>query len=104
MPSASIRCRISIFCSIVGVRTDGDCNPSRSVSSSSITTRRLRRRADLVPVVDQGIDHEGQTSVLPLLPTCTLPRVEDTGPGDQPGNARGDSRGADHPRPEPVIE
>ena len=37
MPSASMRCRISSFCSIVGVRTDGDCSPSRSVSSSSIT-------------------------------------------------------------------
>ena len=33
----SIRCRISIFCAIVGVRTDGDCSPSRSVSSSSMT-------------------------------------------------------------------
>ena len=37
MPSESMRCRIWIFCAIVGVRTDGDCNPSRSVSSSSIT-------------------------------------------------------------------
>ena len=35
MPSRSIRWRISIFCSMVGVRTDGDCSPSRSVSSSS---------------------------------------------------------------------
>jgi hypothetical protein len=25
---------------MVGVRTDGDCNPSRSVSSSSIATGR----------------------------------------------------------------
>ena len=33
----AIRCRISIFCAIVGVRTDGDCSPSRSVSSSSMT-------------------------------------------------------------------
>ena len=57
MPSSSIRCRISIFCSMVGVRTDGDCSPSRSVSSSSITARRLGRRADLVPVVDQGFEH-----------------------------------------------
>ena len=55
-----------IFCSIVGVRTDGDCSPSRSVSSSSMTTRRPRRGVDPVPVVNQGIDHEGQTSVLPL--------------------------------------
>jgi hypothetical protein len=37
MPSLSIRCRISIFCPMVGVRTDGDCSPSRSVSSSSMT-------------------------------------------------------------------
>ena len=33
-----MRWRIPIFSSIVGVRTDGDCNPSRSVSSSSIAT------------------------------------------------------------------
>jgi hypothetical protein len=26
-----------IFCSISGQRTDGDCSPSRSVSSSSMT-------------------------------------------------------------------
>ncbi len=39
MSSASIRCRIRIFCSIVGARTLGDCSPSRSVSSSSITGR-----------------------------------------------------------------
>ena len=43
--------------SMVGVRTDGDCSPSRSVSSSSITRGGLRRRADLVPVVDQGFEH-----------------------------------------------
>ncbi len=40
MPSASMCCRMSIFSSIVGVRTDGDCRPSRSVSSSSIATGR----------------------------------------------------------------
>jgi hypothetical protein len=38
IPSASMRCRIPIFSSIVGFRTDGDCSPSRSVSSSSIAT------------------------------------------------------------------
>jgi hypothetical protein len=32
------RWRISSFCSIEGARTDGDCSPSRSVSSSSITS------------------------------------------------------------------
>jgi hypothetical protein len=37
MPSESMRCKICNFCSIVGVRTDGDCSPSRSVSSSSMT-------------------------------------------------------------------
>ena len=37
MPSRSIRWRISIFWPMVGVRTDGDCNPSRSVSSSRST-------------------------------------------------------------------
>ena len=40
MPSAFIRWRMSIFSSMVGVRTDGDCNPSRNVSSSSIATGR----------------------------------------------------------------
>ena len=39
MPRRSMRCRIRTFCSIVGQRTDGDCRPSRSVSSSSITGR-----------------------------------------------------------------
>jgi hypothetical protein len=34
-PIASIRCRMRIFSSIAGVRTEGDCSPSRSVSSSS---------------------------------------------------------------------
>ena len=34
MPSASIKCRSSSFCSTGGSETDGDCNPSRSVSSS----------------------------------------------------------------------
>jgi hypothetical protein len=38
MPSASIRIKMSIFSSMVGERTDGDCSPSRSVSSSSIAT------------------------------------------------------------------
>jgi hypothetical protein len=36
-PSALMRCRMRIFCSMLGVRTEGDCNPSRSVSSSSWT-------------------------------------------------------------------
>jgi hypothetical protein len=36
MPSPSMCRRISIFWSMVGERTDGDCSPSRSVSSSSI--------------------------------------------------------------------
>ena len=40
--------------SMVGQRTDGDCSPSRSVSSSSSTRRRLRR-VGLVPVVDQRV-------------------------------------------------
>ena len=52
----SIRCRISIFCSIVGQRTDGDCRPSRSVSSSSITGRGVCSDAP-VPVVDERM-HE----------------------------------------------
>ncbi len=42
MPSRSIRWRISSFCSIVGHRTDGDCRPSRSVSSSSMTVSGFR--------------------------------------------------------------
>ena len=33
----SIRCRMRSFSSMVGQRTDGDCSPSRSVSSSSRT-------------------------------------------------------------------
>src|SRR5215831_12759615 len=37
MPSRSMRCRMRSFSSIDGVLTDGDCNPSRSVSSSSRT-------------------------------------------------------------------
>ena len=37
IPRTSIRSSRSSFSSIAGVRTDGDCNPSRSVSSSSIT-------------------------------------------------------------------
>ena len=40
MPRRSMRCRIRTFCSIVGQRTEGDCSPSRSVSSSSITAAR----------------------------------------------------------------
>ncbi len=40
MPSPSILRRMSIFSSIEGIRTDGDCRPSLSVSSSSITGRR----------------------------------------------------------------
>ncbi len=36
IPSPSMRWRMSIFWSIVGDRTEGDCRPSRSVSSSSI--------------------------------------------------------------------
>ena len=36
MPSSSMWWRMSIFWSMVGERTDGDCSPSRSVSSSSI--------------------------------------------------------------------
>ena len=40
MPSASMRCRIRIFWSIEGLLTDGDCRPSRSVSSSSSTRPR----------------------------------------------------------------
>ena len=39
MPSAAMWCRIPIFSSMLGWRTDGDCSPSRSVSSSSIATR-----------------------------------------------------------------
>ena len=42
MPSRSMRCRISSFCSIVGHRTDGDCRPSRSVSSFRMTVGGLR--------------------------------------------------------------
>ena len=53
MPSASMRCRMRIFWSIVGVRTDGDCSPSRSVSSSSITRVAGDGRVDGVPVVDE---------------------------------------------------
>ena len=41
MPSRSIRCRISIFRPIGGVRTDGDCRPSRKVSSFSRTSGGL---------------------------------------------------------------
>ena len=37
MPNWSIRWRIRIFWSMSGVRTEGDCSPSRSVSSSSST-------------------------------------------------------------------
>ncbi len=37
IPRTSIRSSRSSFSSIAGVRTDGDCKPSRSVSSSSIT-------------------------------------------------------------------
>ncbi len=33
IPNASIKCRISIFSAIDGSRTDGDCSPSRNVSS-----------------------------------------------------------------------
>ena len=50
MPSRSIRCRIRSFSSIVGHRTDGDCSPSRSVSSSSITGAGADG-VSLVPVV-----------------------------------------------------
>ena len=35
MPSRSMRWSSSIFCSMVGVLTEGDCSPSRSVSSSN---------------------------------------------------------------------
>ncbi len=35
MPSRSMRWSNSIFSSMLGVRTDGDCSPSRSVSSSN---------------------------------------------------------------------
>jgi hypothetical protein len=41
IPSSSIRCRSSIFCPIGGSVTEGDCNPSRSVSSFSSTPRTL---------------------------------------------------------------
>jgi hypothetical protein len=39
MPRVSMRWRMRSLSSIDGVRTDGDCSPSRSVSSSSITVR-----------------------------------------------------------------
>ena len=42
MPSVSMRWRMRSLSSIDGVRTDGDCRPSRSVSSSSITVRGRR--------------------------------------------------------------
>ena len=38
MPRSSIKWRISSFWSIVGWVTEGDCSPSRSVSSSSSTS------------------------------------------------------------------
>ena len=41
IPSSSIRCRSRSFCSMTGLRTDGDCSPSRSVSSSSMTDRAV---------------------------------------------------------------
>ena len=48
----SMRCRMSSFSSIVGDRTDGDCSPSRSVSSSSIAigaySLPARRRRSVV--------------------------------------------------------
>ena len=62
MPMRSSRCRMRSFWSIVGARTDGDCRPSRSVSSLSCTTRRLRRRRLEVPVEDQVI-HDGTSSL-----------------------------------------
>ena len=37
IPRASMRCRISILRSMLGVVTDGDCKPSRNVSSLSNT-------------------------------------------------------------------
>ena len=40
IPSASMRWRMRIFWSIDGLLTDGDCRPSRSVSSSSSTFPR----------------------------------------------------------------
>ena len=35
-PRSAMWCRISIFCSTLGEWTDGDCRPSRSVSSSKV--------------------------------------------------------------------
>ena len=52
IPSRSIRWRICSFSSIVGHRTDGDCSPSRSVSSSS-RTGSAGRGGRAVPVVDE---------------------------------------------------
>ena len=55
MPTASIRCRISIFSSMEGSRTEGDCRPSRSDSSFSRHCARRHHRlgVDGVPVVNQ---------------------------------------------------
>ena len=46
MPSSAIMCRILSFSSIDGLRTDGDCRPSRSVSSSSSTRPRAGRSSE----------------------------------------------------------
>ena len=56
--SAFMKCRMRIFSSIDGSVTDGDCSPSRSVSSSNSTLpRRGTRRllAGDVPVVDEQV-------------------------------------------------
>ena len=75
--------------------TDGDCRPSRSVSSSSITRGGCGRRADPVPVVDQGIDHSAMTSdalLRPWLPRVGRPPIA----GADHTGRRGDAAAARH--------
>ena len=75
IPSASIRCRIWIFCSIDGLLTEGDCRPSRSVSSSiSTVPREGRPRLRLGSSRRSGRSPEGAKAFSSAQKSSRLPK------------------------------